>query len=266
MKGQFGVEIECVGLNIAEVCEAITQDPTKRFVDNSHTHNGPTFFDGITWQAMADGSLNNRGTDLPMNQMARWAQKGTHEIVSPVLKGNKGMKALQEVMTALRRKGAIVNKSCGQHITFDCNNSRWKRMGANKKRQTLRRLVNTYHHFSPIIDRMLAPSRRNVHWAQVRTFETSRFTKYEAVNLSKFERHGIIEFRQHQGTLNFKKAREWINFLHRIICFAVNEEHAHKNYADFDRSFDGMVECLELNEAQVAFWTQRIAELNPISA
>jgi len=265
MKGQFGVELESCGLSIKTLNDIIAVNG-RRLIDNSHTHNGGTYFDGITWQSMADGSIKNMDDT---RTKARWNNKGTHEVVSPVLKGNKGMKAVEEVVKAMTRAGAKVNRSCGLHVTYDCSNSRWTRMGANKKMNTLEEIADTYNWFGEVICSMLAPSRRFSSYAPIQSFNNMQnrgFPKYTAINMGKFARHGVIEFRQHQGTLNAKKLREWVNFCHRIICVAVNEEFKETHFSNYPKTFEGMCECLQLNEAQVRFWSKRIRTLNGVVA
>lgn len=38
-------------------------------------------------------------------------------------------------------------------------------------------------------------------------------TRYHAMNLCSYPRHGTIEFRLHQGTHNANKIRQWVEFL-----------------------------------------------------
>ncbi len=256
MHGTFGYELESYGLTIEQVSTAIkTALPHAEFVDNSHTHHGPTFFDGRTWQAMRDGSING--------SPASWDTRGTHEIVSPVLKGRKGMDDLVKVAKALSSAGAEVDTSCGVHLTFGLDNSRWQRMGPRKVEAKLARLVETYNWFGPVINSMLPRSRRNNYFCRHNDLESSMRSKYSAVNLSKFASSGVVEFRQHAGSLNGKKLREWGNLMHALLRFVVNEEHADKNAFDYAQNLHGMAACLALNEAQVAWWTRRIAQLNP---
>ena len=216
-------------------------------------------YDGITWQTMKDGSLRDWNQQ---KNPSSWNHRGTHEVVSPVLQGRKGMKHMHKVMRALSKKGAKVNKSCGTHVTLDCNNSRWNRMSSAKKTATIEQICETYYYFSNVIKSMLAPSRRNTYYASVSP-TPQWHDKFQAVNVSKFARYGVIEFRQHQGTLNPIKLRNWILFCQQIMNHAVNEEFAdNRHLFDYPQTLEGMAECIGLNEAQVRFWTQRIRDLN----
>ena len=44
--------------------------------------------------------------------------------------------------------------------------------------------------------------------------------RYHKVNLEAYSRHKTVEFRQHSGTTNFIKIRNWVLFLHKLVTFA----------------------------------------------
>ena len=44
--------------------------------------------------------------------------------------------------------------------------------------------------------------------------------RYHKVNLEAYSRHKTVEFRQHSGTTNFTKMRNWVLFLHKLVTFA----------------------------------------------
>lgn len=48
--------------------------------------------------------------------------------------------------------------------------------------------------------------------------------RYHKVNLVAYSRHKTVEFRQHSGTTNFTKMRNWILFLHKLVTFATRGE------------------------------------------
>ncbi len=45
-------------------------------------------------------------------------------------------------------------------------------------------------------------------------------SRYNKVNLEAYARHRTVEFRQHGGSTNFTKMKNWILFLNRMITFA----------------------------------------------
>lgn len=79
------------------------------------------------------------------------------EIVSPILKGKKGILEMRKCLTALLNAGVLINESMGVHLHFgakDLTLQQWKN------------LLFNYYGFQPIIDKMLAGYRRdNKKWA-----------------------------------------------------------------------------------------------------
>lgn len=74
------------------------------------------------------------------------------EIVSPILKGKKGILEMRKCLTALLNAGVLINESMGVHLHFgarDLTLQQWKN------------LLFNYYGFQPIIDKMLAGYRRN---------------------------------------------------------------------------------------------------------
>ena len=268
VKRQFGLEFESYGLT-ANILKGIMGTAGVGWKDNLWTHNGQVYFNRKTWQGMADGSIAGRGShgqslSYPY-QRENYANKEiTHEVVTPVLKGGKGMKDVQKVLKGMNKAGAKAdNSSMGLHVTFGLDNTRWQRMGRKKRAKSLARIVDTYNYFGPAINTMVAKSRRGSGFASFNNLQQSLRSKYSAVNLKQFEDGGRVEFRQHQGTLSFKKTREWVNFLDRLLNFSTNEEFKDKNPTDYPRTFEGMSEALGLNPAQIKYWNKRRAKLNP---
>ena len=272
VRRQFGIELEGYGMTTEQIRVAVLSVEGTVFVDNSHTHNGPTYFDGITWQVMADGSVNG-----PNN----------FELVSPVMKQQKHKDLAWKVIDAMLAAGAQVNRSAGLHVTFGCDNSRFRRLGAAKKGRVFKRLLETYSYFKGRgIDTILAPSRRNgayegeqwapdtyvngsnlgrKSWDEAQWTEASKgnyqFSKYECINLSKMIRSQCIEFRQHQGTFNSTKVLHWVRLLDALLSYTLNEEHAQKHCTDYHNGIVGMMDCVEVGVTTRRFFEARLQEL-----
>ena len=269
VKRKFGLELESFGLTGKQISDIVGTVSGGRFVDNLHTHYGDTFFDGKTWQGMRDGSIGNTGY-LPDGTSVRpksagmypasWSSPGTHEVVSPVLKGGKGMKDALKVVRGLNKAGAQVDISTGLHVTFGLDNARWQRMGPKKRAKTLKRLVDSYNWFGPGINSIVAPSRRGGQWAAFNDLYDSLTSKYSAVNLSKFASGGVVEFRQHQGTLDPKKVRNWVNLLDKLLNFSTNEEFKNIDFIGSSNSIGSNTNFMEIKlQTQILF---RIFKVN----
>ena len=259
MAQKFGIEIEGYGLRPSEIVELLVHElkgiglvscMTQRLVeeeesyydskvvivDNSHTHNGPTFTNGHTWQVMRDGSISG---------------EYGFEVVSPILSGSDGKAQVKKVMKALQKAGGQVNESCGMHITLATNNSRWNKMGPKKTNKVLGSISNSYSYFRHGIESILAPSRRSNMYCRItphHNFNILSFehTKFEAINFTKYITSGCIEYRQHQGTLNYEKALNWITLLHKLQTTQLNEENSGRSYSDYPPTLEGLIAYLNL--------------------
>lgn len=144
------------------------------------------------------------------------------EIVSPIMKGREGFRELENVMKGIRRAGGGVDRSCGLHVHHDARD-----MNAEQ----LAYLLDFYISHQTLIDSMLAPSRRStdrgnqwcrpyddrekaeiVGYAKQGRLRDIHYDRYKTVNITSYAKYGSIEFRQHQGTLNYSKLSAWIRF------------------------------------------------------
>ncbi len=133
---------------------------------------------------------------------------------------------LEKVCWVLDLCDVKVNESCGLHVHIDA---------AGFSMATWRNLALSYKHLEPIIDRFMPASRRDNRYCRglghvsdemIRSARTVDELKgrigdrYHKVNLEAYSRHKTVEFRQHSGTTNFTKMRNWVLFLHKLVTFA----------------------------------------------
>ena len=180
------------------------------------------------WKIVPDGSLHNG-----------------IEIVSPILKGYSGKAQIEAVLTGIRNSGFEVNFRTGLHVHHDARNLTGYQIGA---------IIGTYTAFQDVIDYAVSPSRRDVSRSngnvsnycgnfsrQMSKFNRNNSTlkslknvtasqakwtalanefgsgRYVNVNFTSISNHGTLEFRQHQGTLNFTKMWSWIMVTQCIV-------------------------------------------------
>ena len=163
------------------------------------------------WKLVTDSSIS--GND-------------TFELVSPILVGEAGLRELEKVCLVLDLCDVKVNGSCGLHVHIDA---------AGFSMETWRNLALSYKHLEPVIDRFMPASRRDNYYCKglghvsdemIRSARTVDELKnrignrYHKVNLEAYSRHKTVEFRQHSGTTNFTKMRNWVLFLHKLVTFA----------------------------------------------
>jgi len=185
--------------------------------DESYNHNIRGH-----WKIVHDASLGNRNSDM----------RGI-EIVSPPLKARELFKQLDALLQIVNSYHTEVNKTCGLH----CHHS----LEGFKAKQ-LQYLVNHFVKNEVAIDTMLPESRRG-NQESVRGFKACQSNKallnrminqsavrerldgagsvqgvsrYTKLNLQSYSRYGTVEFRGHQGTLDFTKIVAWVALTQNI--------------------------------------------------
>jgi hypothetical protein len=176
--------------------------------DESYNHSTRTH-----WKLITDGSVSGSGLEL----------------VSPILAGDDGFAQLTLVLETLTAAGARVDRSCGMHVHHDMGGLTGEEIAS---------FFEFYVDRQNSIDLLVAPSRRN---GSQHSYYTSRVTqterdrigasfranrqapggdRYRTINVQSFSRYETVEIRQHQGTLNAKKAVAWVKFGQSMITAA----------------------------------------------
>lgn len=195
----FGIEIECIGCTMQQGEAAIRAAGIEVNIEGYGHVTRPQ------WKIVPDSSVSDG-----------------FEVVSPVLTGNDGLEQVRKVARALVGAGAKVDRRCGFHVHVDARDL----TGAD-----LVNCVRRYAAHESVIDTFMPASRRGSSnnycrpMAQIlRYFETPTTTesartvanrtsdRYYKLNLCAFLRHGTVEFRQHSGTVDFRKMLNWIIF------------------------------------------------------
>lgn len=247
---KFGVEIECYGVSKRQLCDEINRLGVPCSIEG-YNHSTRAH-----WKIVTDSSIEGtRGDEC--------------EIVSPPLDGIDGLEQLEKVCEALRTCRALINKTCGLHIHFDANTFSLK---------TWKNIYKNYINFEPTIDSMMPRSRRgndnNYCLSLLNKFRSKNqaFSKIDAatniegisravtlrdryykINAESFFRHGTIEFRQHSGTREFSKIKNWILFLHRLM------DYSEQGFVSSNGDFDSMKTFMQ--EENHDFYHNRIMDL-----
>lgn len=245
----FGVEIECVFPSSDELYAFVADvnDNTDQHVEiEGYNHRDSA----SKWKIVTDSSLR-----------ASAIGSVPREIVSPILKGHSGKKALKQICKKLSEHGVRVNRSCGLHVHFGAKDF---------KLADFKKIVLLYMEHETEIDRLLARSRRGEHNSycrglsyvnrdrvlsapSVRALNTIIGGRYHKLNLAAYVRHGTIEFRQHQGTINYTKISRWIDLGMCMMRWA-----KYSKVPVESSLFDG---C-ELSASAITFWQHRMSELS----
>lgn len=178
------------------------------------------------WRVMSDGSLNGGGA----------------EVVSPVLKGEEGIAALNSVTRLLKSLGCTADLSCGMHVHVGARD-----FSSNALRNVAFSFLGAEQHFDSIVP----PSRRANRYARSNVstvrgntgdllsarsastmarvmnggWSTQHYNnyRYHKLNFQSFALHGTIEFRQHAGTVEADKACAWVRLVTGFVAAAASQ-------------------------------------------
>lgn len=242
----FGVEIECIGPTnlIGELAHAAG---VRLRAEEYNHQNRPH------WKIVNDGSLN-AGINCPPGFR-------TMELVSPILRGEDGIRQLRIICGILSATKTIVNKTCGLHVHHDA---------ADLGIASIRRLAHNWANSQLAIDKVVAPSRRgaaNPTYCRPlnsddlqsidMTSDKNRMGygsgRYKTLNLCALQKHGTIEIRQHQGTVDFEKIAAWVQFGQKFIDWSA-EGNTMPEDSD---EIVGVMERINLQDSTRNYFTNR---------
>lgn len=151
------------------------------------------------------------------------------EVVSPILKGKKGLNSLKAVCDSLNAIDARVNKSTGLHVHFDASKiSDGHFVQIFKNYQKLEAVIDSFMPRSRRADNnRFCRSLQDVDYSHCDTKNSiiyANCTRYRKVNAESYLRHKTVEFRQHSGTTDYEKISNWINFLRKLIQYSFENE------------------------------------------
>lgn len=205
----FGVEIECYNVLRSDLINQVRQRSIA-IESEGYNHNDNERY----YKIVSDGSI---------------CGANGQEVVSPILKGENGLNSLKNVCEALSAVGAKVNRSTGLHIHFDASSI---------SDEHFINIFKNYKAIEGVIDSFMPISRRNSNNGYCKSLKYIRYsecrtkadvismngTRYRKVNAESYLRHKTIEFRQHSGTIEYKKISNWILFLRELINYSEKNE------------------------------------------
>lgn len=201
---KFGIEIECLGITINQALRVLREAGIE--IDyEGYNHNT-----SLSWKIVTDSSVSDG-----------------FEVVSPVLSGAAGLQQVVTVAKNLRNAGAKVDRRCGFHVHIDARDL----AGAD-----ILNIIRRYAAHEAQIDTLMPPSRRGTSNSYCKAMgevvrsvvnvsesATTRqvcervFDRYYKLNVQAFTRHGTVEFRQHSGTVDYRKMVNWIVFCLQFV-------------------------------------------------
>jgi hypothetical protein len=136
------------------------------------------------------------------------------EICSPRLSGADGFRQLKRVMSVLQDNGGNVTYQDGLHVHH--NAPEFKGVKAVELRG---RIADSWINNEAVIQSLVSSRRRGLYHCPplneeaVQVIKDGRYmgTRH-SLNLRSIQKHGSIEIRLHEGTLDFDQAKAWIRF------------------------------------------------------
>lgn len=218
-KYTFGVEIECCMPR--ERFEAVADAKGVNYQFECYNHHDNESYFKFTTDASIDTTSGREGSPI--------------ECVSPVLKGTKsGFDKLSACCDALNEAGAYVNRSTGLHVHIGANGlTGWQYANVFKNYQKLECVIDSFMAKSrrgdnntycrSILNKDLdgCMTRQQVFWQFTEhSCSGSYIGRYYKVNAAAYNAHGTIEFRQHQGSTDFTKIKNWVNFCAKLVAYS----------------------------------------------
>lgn len=209
---KFGIELEFLGIGRNDV-ESIVSKAFKEAGSNetieSYDYEEHTEAGYDHWHCTTDGSLPN--------------YDDCTELVSRVMDSNsdEDWKVMRVALDALNAEGADVANSTGLHVHVDVS---------DLSETQIMRIVSAYREYEDNIDRIVGVNRRadtNSYCYSLRRIDSSAFQtrsvesfnnvgldneKYWKLNTIPYGDINTIEFRQHDGTLNYYRIKNWVRF------------------------------------------------------
>jgi len=255
----FGVEIEFLRpreVSREDIANAIEARTNIHCLEEEYNHTTRTY-----WKLVNDSSV--------YTTISNWL--GHNEIVSPILYGADGLSQLKLVLDVLNDLDCKVNRNCGIHIHHDVTE---KMIEGKKEGQTfLMNLIKFVAKYEHLIYKLVAPSRlddrrystpvRREYFngmdklgvrQMVKMLKQDCDNKYRygnelgsgmgcpnvqysrgcGLNLRNVWTRGSVEFRYHNGSLNFGKIANWIVITQAIVNTVEGIKSVQMNYVPND--------------------------------
>lgn len=227
-KRKFGIELEGFGISRNELADCLEKEKIAVRVSGGYEK----LFQ--KWTVAQDATI---------------AHENSFELISPILTGRWGFQEIRKVCDVVNSLGVQTDASCGFHIHWSVSDF------------TGRNLINLlwlYGKFEKVLDFIFPPERRDdhsqfahsllrqgrmtwlyqlqgafyVHAYQVaQGFEAGQPTgnktsyptaRHHKVNVCAYNKYQTVEFRQHEGTFDYEKIKNWLFLSQQLVNRAKN--------------------------------------------
>ena len=228
----FGIESEFIRVSTRELVDHVRSNTSIPMRLERYGHSVPS-----QWKVTTDQTVST-------NYNFSTGEGNGGEVVSPVLKGQRGLDEAEEMFTVINdRIDDNIDRNCGLHVHIG-------KVGGWSVEE-IKKIYKRWIDFEDQIDEFIPRSRRgnSNRWCQsnktqqrfntwMERFNGSRVsdlgynvdTRYTKLNLASLSRQETIEFRHHSGTTNPKKIVTCIKFLVGFIEASLSSNFDAKTY------------------------------------
>jgi len=215
---RYGVELEFLADRSMYDMAALIYDETGVEITVTNYSNKSNL-----WRLKPDGSVSPRGNDYAHGM----------ELVTPILSGEEDMQKLKAVVAVCEKHGTV-NRTTGMHVHIDITDA---------DTTPLRKLQKFFAKYEKGINGLISESRRgrqNRYCAdhfggaenlwdfftdlnklnKDRLLGRGAFAGRGKWNFQNYWRHGSVENRAHQGTLNPEKVENWVRLTQGFVACA----------------------------------------------
>ena len=171
-----------------------------------------------------------RGKPFPYDPLHSWKLKTDsscgYEAVSPVLSTVEDLGQIEQMVTYLKGNGACINNGCGLHVHIGIPNGSWDIISVNKINRMLSFFARYENAFFALAARQRSSNTfcrslyRDGHYVVERlkakrglkSWSESENDRYMWLN-GCYQKHGTIEFRLQESTLDYATIFGWINLI-----------------------------------------------------
>ncbi len=245
-KQNFGIEIEMTGITREQAAQTIAE-----FLHTSAYHKGGRYdMYGIKdassreWKIVSDSSITAQRKNGNRTEMADGHYRV--EFVSPICT-YEDIPVIQEMVRALRQKGAFTNRSAGVHIhvgaeKFESNQLRnlvnimaskedmiYKALQVDRRRESVY-CKKVDEKFLSEINRLKPKTREDLQniWYEGDDGSDIHYhdSRYHCLNLHSVFQKNTIEFRAFNSNLHAGKIKAYLQFCLAITAQAYNQKYA----------------------------------------
>jgi len=251
---EFGIELEGFGLEREQIYQALRPLRQK----GAYASVGEKF--------------NKRIWEWVIAQDSTIKQPYPLELISPALNGVKGLRQIKRICDVLNKLEIQTNENCGLHVHWSAGDFTGRHMI---------NLLRLYGKYEKILDFIFPLSRRDdqspfahsllrdgstawlyregvfrTHAYQLaKDFEKTQATtntssyptaRHHKVNICAYNKYRTVEFRQHEGTFDFEKIKNWIVFSQQLINRAKDT-----SVTEGVATWESLIKTLALTEPQL---------------